>query len=134
MPYISGEKFEKYHEEIKNLLKKLESVEPLSKKKYPDIEDFGSPRKSIGEMASKLVIDRGNEKIVSRNKYLKRSVENCKKNLSNLVESKKNSILGLIHYDKIHTLNWGEVDIQGFRRYLQAGLDIFNLEYGSLDM
>lgn len=134
MAYITKKKFEEHYEEIKNLLKKLESVEPLLGKEYPNIKDFGSFRKGIREMATKMKIDKENEKIASRNKDLKRSVKSCKNNLTSLINSKKDSAFGLIHYNKVHTLNWGEVDMKGFSRYLQAGLDIFNLGYAVLDL
>ena len=134
MPYISEKKFEKYFGKIQKSLKELESVKSLSKEKYPSIEDFGSSMKSIGEMASKLVIDKDNEKIVSRNKSLKRDIGYCKKNLENLTKSKKKSLFGLVSYSKIHTSNWGDVSIKEFLRYINAGIAVYNLKYNSLDI
>lgn len=133
MPYITKKKFEEYHKIIENLLKGLEEIEPISKLEYPEIEDFGSNRKDVKEMAEKIRIDKKNNEIVSGNKTLIRNIKHCKKSLSDLMKSKKESVFGLIHYNKIHTLNWGEVDMRGFSEYLEAGLNIYRLKYKCLD-
>lgn len=134
MPYITKKKFEEYYEKILKSFGELESLEPLPKVKYPDIKDFGSFMKGTSEMAEKIRIDKENKKIISRNKGLVEEIEHCKNSLRDLIKFKRDSTFGLVHYNKIHTSNWGDVNIKEFLRYINAGIAIHYLDYSSFDL
>ena len=127
MPYIAQKKFEENIKSCKLYLKTMESIKPLPKIKYPNIPDFGSCIKEIKEMKYKIFLDNENHMIKSQNKNLKKEIKWCKKNLEDLTNSKKESILGLISYKKIHTLNWRKVNLPEFVKYLQSSVNTYKL-------
>ncbi|MCK5149532.1 hypothetical protein KAJ87_01250 [Candidatus Pacearchaeota archaeon] len=126
MPYTTKKKFEENYKNCKNYLKELESIKPKPKEEYPNIPDFGSCLKDIEEMTCKIHIDDRNNMIEHQNKYLKKEIKWCKKNLEDLTKSKKESIFGLINYKKIHTLDWGKLDMKDFRTYLNGRVRMYS--------
>jgi len=123
MPYITKRKFEESLKKCRDYLGKLKRTKFPEKHKYPDKRFKGDYLANLDfdEMLIKSHIDEKNDELKYAKQSLKTEIKWCTKNIGDLVKSKEETIFPcLIKYDKIHTYNWGKVNLKQFVDYMKV--------------
>lgn len=119
MPYTTQKEFDRIVTTSSNLMKYFDGIEEPIKAQYPKDMDLDE----IEGRKIKNNTDTINKKTEDLYRFIKEEGEGCKKNLDDLIKSKKKSLFGLVRYEKIKTNDWGKICIEEFTRYIQTGID-----------
>ena len=125
MPYITKKKFEGYLKSCELYIETMKSIKPLPKIKHPKLTKEQELTRIGWVLRSD--IDSRNDNNKSYHESVGKEIKRGNKNLDDLIKSKKESVFGLIHYNKIHTWNCGNVNFKEFVKYLKSSVNTYKL-------
>lgn len=113
MPFITKKSFEKNIKVSKEYIKRIEEMEKPQQETY-----FHEDPNSIDGRVEKIRID-------EKNKFQKHNYDSpqkigieFKKGIEKIIKSSKENIFGFISYDKIHTTDYGKINLKDLGEYL----------------
>jgi hypothetical protein len=120
--FTTTKRFNAYIKQCKQYLEQFKAIQSLQEKPIPE---FTQEQKWDGIALSETYrIEAENSKNKTTYELVQKEIEKGKKNLATLMTLSSNK--KFIFYNSIPTINWGEVSLKEYTRYLNIGLAIIN--------